>query len=207
VEVDAPEEGSFSNEDGRSYVLVGLDWDLDGTIRNEPNEPVERLSSDRQVIVRAMNLQPEGTLTLDTVVRDFQLELDVTSSGKAAVLRALLVTPYGESESAPVEILLDRQPPQIYAALHPVAEPGNRIEQGTDLEVHVFTEQNAPDLSGIAEVKAAFETAVSSGAEVNWVKAEQSGREWIAKLPTKDLLPGTYTVIYFAIDNVKNKSP
>jgi hypothetical protein len=202
VEVDAPEQ-SFNNEDGKSYVRVWLDWDRDGVFRNE--RYVQRYS-DRKVIVRAKSLLPDGTLTLNTEVGDLELDLEVTASGKAADLRAQLVTPYGNSESLPVEIRPDREPPQIYAALHPVAEPGNRIERGTDLEVHVFTEQQAPDLSGIAEVKAAFEMAVGSGAKVNWVEAKSSGREWIATLPTKELLPGTYTVLYYAIDNVKNES-
>jgi hypothetical protein len=199
--VDAPRDAFGSNDDGQYYVRVGLDWNRDDEFRNESVRP---LPSDRQVEVWAKRLLPDGTLTLHADVGDFRINVPATGSGKATDVRAELVTPLGVGASDEVEIRLDGEGPRIFARLRPVVGPDHEIQQGTDLEVHVFTDARWPELSGIDTVEATFETSASGGAKAKWELAKASGAIWIAKLATKDLLPGPHTVLIRAVDKVGN---
>jgi hypothetical protein len=200
VEVDAP-EGSFADASGRAFVEVGIDEDLDHKLLNE--SPVV-LNSDRQIAVVAQRLAPDGTLTLDSRVSDFRLDVPSTGLSELAteLLGHIVVTGLGESWSEPVKILLDGAGPSIAAELR----PGREIEAGSELEIRVFTD--VPDLSGIQLVEAVFESATAAGAEkVPWELGKSDGSSgWIVKLPTEKLGLGPHTALIRATDKVGNLS-
>jgi hypothetical protein len=207
LEVDAP-EGSFGDEGSSAYVEVGVDIDRDGELREEQ---ALVLKSDRQIEVAAKALSPGGSLTLDTRVGDFRLELPSTGlSDLSADLRGHVVSPLGGMWSEPVEVVFDGAGPRIRDEL----VPGRVIERGSDLLVRVFAD--SPDLSGIQLVEAVFDALEQAapasdggGAEAKpaWIAAlRESGESWVATLKTEKLALGRHTVLIRAKDKVGNPS-
>ncbi len=188
MEVDAPHD-TFS-EGTSAIVAVGIDSDRDGELGDENAPPPRILRSDRQVSVAAKSFVLEGTLTLDTKISDFHLQLTSNSGEEYAWVLGQLWAPPLEATSDPVEIKLDRFGP----AFEDIRVPGE-VEAGKDLNVNVF----ASDLSRIVKVEATFETLTSGNAEEEkpaWTPAQpDDGGRWVTKLKTDRVFPGTNQVV------------
>lgn len=206
VQIDAP-KSSFGYQDRTSFVEIGLDTNRNGELEDEYIPRVKKYS-DRQVTIDATGFSTDGTLTLNTKVDDFR-DLPVPATGLMNVsvyALARLHTTSGSNDqwSNRVEICLDGAGPSISAELNP-GQPSRDVEFGKDLEVLVSPDPNAPDLSGIKKVEVAFDLA-ATGDEKNakWEEAKRIETGWFAKLPTKDLVPGRYTVLFRVTDLVGN---
>lgn len=200
LQVDAP-YSAFDTPDSAtkagSYVEVGIDENQDLQLQNES---LERFYSDRQVTILAPAFSADGTITLDTRVSDFQLELSSGLSERAANLIARLVTPnHEEWTREPIEVILDGLGPVVFPELHPLNAAGE-IERGTELEVRILLPEEH-DLSGIAKIEATL-----AGAE-KWEEAKEEVRaqKWVARIKTDKLPLGRHSVLVRATDKVGNQ--
>ncbi|HEX2474222.1 MAG TPA: carboxypeptidase-like regulatory domain-containing protein, partial [Lacipirellulaceae bacterium] len=196
MEVDAPHDTFY--EGTSAMVAVGIDSDRDGELGDENAPPPRILRSDRQVSVAAKSFTLDGTLTLDTKIGDFHLELTSNSGDEYAWVLGQLWAPPLEATSEPVEIKLDAFGPVLDEIRLP-----SKIEEGKDLEVVIL----ARDLSRIVKVEATFETLTTGNSDEekpSWTPAQpDNGGRWIAKLKTDKVFPGTnQTVLVRATDEV-----
>jgi tRNA A-37 threonylcarbamoyl transferase component Bud32 len=201
LKVDAP-YNTFG-DGNEAYVEVGIDSDQDRLLA-DAGEQQWTLRSDRQVSVAATNFALNGTLTLETKISDFSLDLTTNARIRPVwVLSRLWAPPLEPVTSEPIEIKLDGAPPKI----EEIRLPSSQIEVGKDLEITVF----ASDLSGVAKVEAIFETLSSGNAQGEkpaWEVAQPNNEGgWVANLKTDKLLPGTrHQVLVKATDEVGHVS-
>jgi hypothetical protein len=188
MEVDAP-HNTFS-EGSNAIVAVGIDSDRDGELSDENAPPPRIMRSDRQVRVAATSFVLDGTLTLDTKISDFHLQLTSDSGEEYAWVLGQLWAPPLEATSEPVEIKLDRVGP-VFDEIRVPSE----AEAGKDLNVEII----ASDLSQVVKVEATFETLASGNSEEekpSWTAAQSdNGARWIAKLKTDKVFPGTSQLV------------
>jgi hypothetical protein len=194
LQVDAP-HGAFS---GGAHVAVGIDSNRDGRLSDENIKPL-RLYDDRQASVAATSFAPDGTLTLDTRVGDFSLNLNGNASNAPVWVLTQLRLPQLQPVTDLVEIKLDGAPPEVER----FRLPGREIEAGKDLEVSIATR----DLSRVVKVEATFETVFGPDSQAlapPWAPAQtDNGVRWIAKLKTDGLLPDSRQyVLVRAMDEV-----
>jgi hypothetical protein len=194
LQVDAP-HGAFS---GGAHVAIGIDSNRDGRLSDENIKPL-RLYDDRQASVAAMSFAPDGTLTLDTRVGDFSLNLNGNASNAPVWVLTQLRLPQLQPVTDLVEIKLDGAPPEVER----FRLPGREIEAGKDLEVSIATR----DLSRVVKVEATFETVFGPDSQAlapPWAPAQtDNGVRWIAKLKTDGLLPDSRQyVLVRAMDEV-----
>jgi len=200
LQVDAP-YSAFDAQEGSTnadtYVEIGVDENQDRLLQNEP---LERLYSDRQVTILAKSFSADGTLTLESRVGDFQLELTSGLSERAANLIATLVTPNNEERiREPIEVILDGLGPVVFPELHPLNAAGE-IERGTELEVRILLPEEH-DLSGIAKIEVAL------AGEEKWEDAKEEVRAqlWVARIKTDKLPLGRHNVLVRSTDRVGNQ--
>ncbi|HEY3393712.1 MAG TPA: hypothetical protein VGK58_13460, partial [Lacipirellulaceae bacterium] len=129
LQIDAP-HGAFAVG---SEVLVGIDSDRDRGLDDENIQP-QRVYADRQVSVSAESFAPDGTLTLNTRIGDFSLNLTGNASDAPVWVLGQLRVPE-RTVSDWVEIKLDGSPPVVERIQ---LRPGREIEAGKDLDVTVF---------------------------------------------------------------------
>jgi hypothetical protein len=200
LEVDAPHDTFYAGS--AAQVKVGIDGDRDRELASE-SDPTLTLRSDRQVNVAAKAFAPDGTLTLDTRISDFSLNLVSNVNGLAYVLGELSAQQLEPVTSEPVEIKLDGAPPDVER----IVLPGSKVVAGTDLDVTAFVR----DLSRVVKVEAIFETLAggeSDGEKPAWTGAQPDNElKWFTKLKTDKLFPGTkQTVLVKAIDEVGHQT-
>jgi hypothetical protein len=196
-QVDSP-TGSFSIPS--DFVEVGLDVNRD---RELTGEPALQMKSDRQVTVSLDKLEPEGRMTISTLVRDFKLDLP------SGMIRAKRVNLLGRVQvngrtawSRPVEIVLDGVGPRIVRV---ELKPTMGVAVKGELDATITTNDDA--LSGVSGVEAAVDAdgsgKFSEGNKPVEAKRIASNR-WSVKLPTGEIQPGEYNVIARAKDEVGN---
>ncbi|HJQ81075.1 MAG TPA: carboxypeptidase-like regulatory domain-containing protein [Lacipirellulaceae bacterium] len=191
LQVDAP-HGAFA---AGSEVLVGIDSDRDRGLGDENIQP-QRLFADRQVNVDATSFAPDGTLTLNTRIGDFSLNLTGNASESPVWVLSQLRVPKQAPESDWVEIKLDGSPPVVERVQ---LRPGREIEAGKDLDVIISTR----DLSRVVKVEATFETSSAGNKESPTAAQPVNDTQWVAKLKTDGLSPGTqHSVIVRTTDEV-----
>lgn len=197
IELDAP-ASVLKNPPLR--VEVGIDRNRDRELRGDETLV---LTTDRQVVASLIEVSKEGQLVIDARVGDFALELPAASliSGRANVLvRAIL----GDREawSAPIEIVIDGEPPRASAI---EVRPTGVIIAGQDLNVSALCDDRG--LSGVAKMEAAFDLERSGkfgGLAVPMPGALRDDGRWTAKLPTAGMASGSYNIIVRAIDRAEN---
>jgi hypothetical protein len=199
LEVDAP-VGSFSG--GTDFVEVGIDVDLDRTLRGE--SPL-RFDNDRQVKLLWGGVGPGGAVAVIANVTDFDVSVPAAGLRNARVnVLGRLVTVGRTSWSAPVRIVVDGVGPLLSK---PRLSPGRVVAQGEDVTASVLVDDHAR--SGVARVEAAIDAARTGafGPETKPVPAVAGpdGR-WSAPLGTGELKPGEYAVLFRAVDRVGNIS-
>jgi hypothetical protein len=201
VKADAP-YNTFG-DGNEAFVEVGIDSDQDRLLA-DAGERQWKFRSDRQVSVAATNFALNGTLTLDTKIADFSLDLTTNARIRPVwALSRLLAPPLEPVTSEPIEIKLDGAPPENIE----IRLPGSQIEAGKDLDITVF----ASDLSSIEKVEATFESMSTGDAQAEkspWEKAQLNNEGgWLAKLKTDKLHPGTsHRVLVKATDEVGHVS-
>jgi len=198
IQVDAA-EGLFDLENSTAFVQVGIDSQRDGELHNDA---FSTLYSDRQVEIEATRLSPDGTLSLEAKVSDFNRQLPTEGLSDLEVDLLARVVINGESIwSDPVTIKLDGAPPEIH-----VDDMPKQVISGSDLEIHIRPTQD--DRSGIAQVEALFETAGGATTdEVKWEPAKPDGNGgWVAVLKTAKAGLGPKAVLIRGTDNVGNVS-
>ena len=174
----------------KSTIEIGLDKDKDRELEGEDPVPFD---GDRQVEVSIGDPLGEGSLSLGTRVKDFEIELPVAGvSGEVNILAQIKNSARVlNSGIAYHGITLDGSPPEFSAAKF-IPE-----------EKHLLVEVNVSDATEVSTVKAAFD----SSTKVEWVDAKpRQGGKWVAKLDASKLPVGSHTVLLKATDKVGNES-
>lgn len=197
--VDAP-VGAFQTLPTRAE--VGLDVDRDRFLRNEP---ILVLPSDRDVDVRLKSFKADGSLTLQTKISDFQVEVPAAGMGTARVnVLGRIEVAGAVAWSEPHEIVLDGTAPRIDAVeLHPGRVLGSEDMLGVTVRVDDRTE------SATAAVELAFDILRTGefAPDAKLISAgEGEGSSWSAKVPLADLPPGTWGLLVRAVDRTGNVS-
>ncbi len=201
VEVEAiVSDGHFLPE--REIVSVGLDFNRDRTLWNEP---AARLFSPVESSILWNGCDADGNLLLESVVQKPVLRLPVASSfnGHAAILAS--VEHHGAtvwSNSQP--LIIDHQPPRIVYA----APTGTQTPLlGKPIEVRVLVDDG--DLSGVAAVQGAWSLSGSTelSANISVVEAVKLQADtWSLLLPTEALRSGSTLLLVRAVDKAGNVS-
>jgi hypothetical protein len=195
---------SLSGANANAYVEVGIDDERNRTLEDDVKVPPIRF--DRQIIVAAQRLSPDGALTLQTHVDDWRIDLPNTNTRSddpnGAELRARLVSDDRDLAIDIDTIRLDGDPPYIY--VHQVIT--KEVEIGGKAEVRVRVHPDVPEISGVDKVQAVFaENIPNNPRDTKWEDAKPDGQGgWIVSLATEGLFPGQHAIHIRATDIVGN---
>jgi hypothetical protein len=199
LQVDVPPTAVLS---GADLLEVGIDERRD---RELLGDSVLRLRTDRQAKVFLLPIVAEDLLKLETRVTDWHVDVPVPGLQNAKV-NVLAHARVGDQDvfSQPVELLLDGAAPRYEL---PQLLPSRSVIAGAEVTLSVLMVDEGE--SGVAKVEMAIDAA-GAGKFLETVPPvpavlNKAGR-WEAKLDTKDLAAGTYTILIRATDRVGNES-
>lgn len=202
-QVDAP-HGTFQTQE--DFVQVGIDRDRDRTFLGD--DPLV-FHNDRQVKNHWVKAAAGGWITLASAVDDFQVDVPTMGLENAEVnLLANLITPTKTSWSLPQRLVFDGVGPELKRPELKSGDAtiGNVVTQGKDVEVSIQASDFAK--SGVVKVLAGFDLLGLGqfGTEPPPLPAKRTENDrWTATLPTGELKPGIYVVLFQGTDRVGNK--
>lgn len=204
-QVDAPEDtfsvtGITGSGVSRIRDMVRLEI-FDDRSPGSGREERKDFFTDRQTRVRLDEAGPEGEVKVTAGVGDFEIEVDPhgLNNVKARVRAQLKLAKLGDaySDEHSVVVVLDGQPPEFALAV-----PSRPVQQGDNVEVGVKV---LHELSGIRKIEVGLEgEKPGEFKEKPKLGQPRSETTWAAALPTKELDPGSYTILVRATDLAGN---
>ncbi|MBX3411232.1 MAG: hypothetical protein KF708_00840 [Pirellulales bacterium] len=209
-QVDVPAD-AFKKEDAEGIddlIEIGL---VDTTDDRTPLGPTQTFHTDRQVTAHLAETKEDGTLTIQSSVRDFEVRLP--AEGRRDQRVGILATFKRARQRMAQdyrEIFLDATPPQVVSVgQRPAGTSGQvRVEKGNDAEVFAVVD----DEGGLEKVEF-FLVKTSFDVEDDWENDERlppdsavrgilRDNHWEATIPTTDAKGASWQLLVRATDRV-----